>query len=591
MEEVGRFAEKNLTGLIARPGAGRVWDFAEFRLEEAERRLTRRGEAVALTPKTFDLLVYFLERAGNLVRKDELLARLWPNTFVEEGTLARHVSSLRRALGPQSEGARIQTVHKSGYRLNGEVRIAGTVCGDEGADPRPLRTLAVLPFRTLPPWSGDGTLELGLADALIARLSALRELCVRSLSAVRPFAGSAVEPVEAGRRLQVDAVLEGTLQREGPRVRLNARLVEVDDGRALWSRTFEQRFESLFALEDEVASQVTSALLPALSPPARALSATGTRDAAAYEMYLRGRYFWARRSEDALKKALSHFDDALAHDASLTQAHAARADALTLLAGYGVPPRVLEEARASARRALDLDPDCADAHTVLGLIAQKRDRSWQEAEAHYRSALRLHPNHVTALHRYGELLALRGRFDEGLALLERVRQMDPTSLILCSDRAKAFFFARRYAEAVRASRSVLELDPTFARAHLYLGLSLLLDGDHDSALEAIAVFAATDRTAYACGIEAYACGVTGRTEAAGELLAQLHARERVGYVTPHALALAYVGLGAHEQALAWIERIVEGGHNVLGLDISPLMDPVRAQARFLHLMQRARLIA
>jgi DNA-binding winged helix-turn-helix (wHTH) protein/tetratricopeptide (TPR) repeat protein len=590
MEEVGRFAEKNLTGLTARPGARRVWVFGEFRLEEAERRLTRQADVVALTPKTFDLLVCFLERAGNLVRKDELLGRLWPNTFVEEGTLARHVSSLRRALGPRSDGPWIQTVHKSGYRLNGEVRVAGAPSGDEAADPRSLRTLAVLPFRTLPAWSDDGTLELGLTDALIARLSALRELCVRSLSAVRPFAGSALEPIEAGRRLQVDAVLEGTLQREGPRVRLNARLVEVDDGRALWSRTFERRFESLFALEDEVASQVMTALLPALSPPARALPAVAA-NASAYDTYLRGRYFWARRSEDGLKKALALFDDALAHDAGLAQAHAARADALTLLAGYGVPPRVLEDARASARRALDLDSNCADAHAVLGLIAQKCDRSWLEAEAQYRAALRIHPNHVTALHRYGELLTLRARFDEGWALLERVRQMDPTSLILGSDRAKALFFARRYAEAVRVSRSVLELDPTFARAHLYLGLSLLLEGDHDLALEAIAAFAASDRTAYARGVEAYACGVTGRTEAAGELVAQLQARERAEYVTPHALALAYVGLGAHEEALDWIERIVEGGHNVLGLDISPLMDRIRGQARFLRLMQRARLTA
>ena len=592
MAETGQFPEKNLTGDPA--GPRRTWAFGAFRLDEGDRTLWRDGAAVRLTPKAFDLLVSFLAEPGRLLHKDELLARLWPNTYVEEGTLARHVSSLRTALGDRSsKEPLIQTVHKSGYRFLAEVR---QVASAPSPGRRPLgapRSLAVLPFKPVGDAARDEALELGLADSLIARFSALPDLCVRSIAAVSRYVGSGLDAVERGRQLGVDVVLEGTMQRDGDRLRLSVRLLDVGSGQALWSQTLEPPIQGLFALEDAVASRVEAALAPALSTPPNVRPANvrpapaGSRNAAAYEAYLRGRYFWARRSEDALKRALAFFDEALAGDPSLAAAHAARADALALLAGYGVPTGAFAEARASAERALELDPGSADAHAVLGLLAQKSERRWEQAQREYGAALELRPNHGIALHRYGELLALLGRVDEGFALLERARQQDPTSLILGSDLAKARFFARDYAGAVREGRRTLDLDPTFPRARLYVGLALLTAGEHGEGLAELAGFLERDSSAFARGIWSYANGTAGNAEAARAQLDALVALEGSHYVTPYAFALAHLGLGQHAAALDWLERLVDGGHNVLGLSVSPLMDPIRSEPRFRELLRRA----
>jgi DNA-binding winged helix-turn-helix (wHTH) protein/Tfp pilus assembly protein PilF len=421
--------------------APRSWTIGEFHLDEAERRLTHHGMPISLTPKGFDLLVALAERGGGLVRKHELMRRLWPDTIVGEGTLARHISSLRQALeqGP-SRRPLIQTVHKSGYRL-------------------------LEPSRPVSPSRTD----------------------FRSLS------------------------------------------------------------------------------------------------------YHRGRYFWGRRTEEDLKKALSDFDEVVRREPSCAAAHAARADCLTLLAGYGVPPSALREARQGAERALALDPSSADAHVVLGLIAQKCDRDWQEAEARYGSALQLHPQHTTALQRRGELLALLGRFDDGLALLTQASQADPTSLIIGCDLGKALFFARRYDAAIRECRTLLEMDPTFPRARLYLGLSLLLNGEREAALATMAGLGPCDSSAYAQAIVAYASAVAGRPQVAREALWALQHLRRLEYVTPYAFALVHLGLNEHEAALNCLERMVDDGHDVLGLSVSPLMDALRGTRRFQALLARARL--
>jgi DNA-binding winged helix-turn-helix (wHTH) protein/tetratricopeptide (TPR) repeat protein len=421
--------------------AYRSWTFGDFHLDEAERRLTRSGAAVALTPKGFDLLVVLLERKGALVRKHELMARLWPDTVVGEGTLARHVSSVRQALADGS--SLIQTVQKSGYRIQ---------------------------------------------------------------------------------------------ERPGE-----------------------------------------------VSAPAG--------DPAAHALYLRGRHFWGQRTEEGLRKALGYFDEALGRDASCAAAHAARADCLTLLAGYGEPPGALAEAGRAAERALALHAEPADAEVVLGLIAQKRDRDWAQAEARYLTALRLRPDHTTALQRRGELVALLGRFDEGLPLLRRACQLEPASLILGSDLAKALFCARRYDDAARECRAVLDMDPAFPRARAYLGLSLLMRGDHDAALSTLQAFGQRDASAYAQALVAYASAVAGRPQPAHELLWALAHLRRSEYVTPHALALAHLGLGQHERALDALERLVEEGHDVLGLGVTPLMDPLRDGRRFETLLVRAGLAA
>jgi DNA-binding winged helix-turn-helix (wHTH) protein/tetratricopeptide (TPR) repeat protein len=577
MEVRGPSSEKNLTGLEAR-----IWAFGEHVLDEGERRLSRGGSALELTPKAFDLLVFLVERSGRLVTKGELMEGLWPDTFVEDGTLARHVSSLRKALGDDDSGL-IETIPKSGYRFCGSVR---QVRRPRSPRTEAVRTLAVLPFKDLGS-SPDLPLAVGLADTLIARLNTLPDLKVRPVGAVRKYVAPDQDPLAAGRELKAEAVLDGTLQRDGDRLRLSARLLRVSDGEALWARTFEGTFRSVFALQDTLAAQVASTLLPALSVDGRrALAKSESRDPAAYELYLRGRYCWGRRTQDELRRALRYFDEALGLDPSFAAAWAARADALTLLAGFAVPSaEALDEARTSARRALALDPGSADAHAALGLAAQKGD--WARAEREYADALRLQPDHPTALQRHGELLALLGRFEEGIALLKRARQVDPVSPIVGSDLAKACVYARRYDDAVAEGRAVLQSDPTYARARLYLGLALLLRGDLEEGLAAVRAFAEPDPSPYALGVLACAHGLAGQPERARALRHRLEERSEAEFVTPYALALAHVGAGETEEALAQLGHLADGDQGLFGLAVSPLLDPLRGDPRFRSLMKRA----
>ena len=317
-------------------------------------------------------------------------------------------------------------------------------------------------------------------------------------------------------------------------------------------------------------------------------SPRGTRGGPAWERYLRGHYLWSRRTPQALQKAVLAFDEALALDPSLAVAYAARADAVGLLAGYCLPLSAFGEASASAQRALALDEGLGDAHAALGLIAQKRGFGWEEAEGAYRRALELEPTHLTALQRLGELLALRGRFEEGLELLETARRLDPVSSSVGTDLAKACVYARRFEQAKRASLSVLELDPSFARARLYLGLALLLGGE-SAGLGELQAFAMEENSAYALGVLAWAEAAAGRLDHANRLSVGLATRS--GFVPPYAVLLARLAAGEHDQALCVLERMATEGHNILGLGLSPLLDPLRGTRRYEAFVARTRLVA
>jgi DNA-binding winged helix-turn-helix (wHTH) protein/tetratricopeptide (TPR) repeat protein len=449
------------------PNVG-AWAFGDYLLDAGERRLTRGGAVVALAPKAFDLLVALVERGGRLLSRTELISRLWPDTVVEEGTLSRHVSSLRKALGQANGSSLVQTVHKSGYRLRGEVRpvrLPGT--------PTPA-----LPWLGGPPWLGSAD------DVALAR--------------------------------------------------------------------------------------------PSPHP-------------LAHEAYLRGRWFWSRRTAGALRKALGCFEKASALDPAFAAADAGRADVLALLAGYVLPPTAYAQARTAAERALALDTDLADAHVARGLIAQKGDRDWTRAQEEYRRALELQPRHVTALQRWGELLALRGRPQEGLALLGQARQLDPVSAIVGTDLAKACFFARDYPAAVAECLQVLEIEPGFGRARLYIGLAEILQGRTAVGLAEIRAFARAEQSGYALGVLAFAHGVAGEDDGARELLEQLRRRRGAEYITPYAFALAHLGLGDHDRALGSLAQAVDSSNDVLVLGVSPLWDPLRGDARFRELLERAAL--
>lgn len=619
------------TAALAAGRLCRRWRFGAHRLDEREHRLTREGRMVELTPKAFALLVHLVERSGRLVRREELMTALWPDTFVEDGTLARHVSSLRSALGP--DAALVETVPKLGYRFAGAVEEASEAESSIAAPPLPLSpiaspesgpraglasafaarplfwlvlalvvlgavwlgplrrppraapatldSVAVLPFTSIGERGEDDHLELGLADELILELSRLARLEVRPLGAVAGDQRATTDPVGFGRALGVDAVLAGTLRRQEGRLRVTARLLATRDGRALWSGSFDHADRELLAVERAIGREASLALLPSLG--AGFESEATTVDPEAHDLYLRARYFWSKRTAEALRQSVALFDRALVLDPDYAAAEAGLAAAKALLAG---PVELYEEARRHAARALALDPRSADAHAVLGLVAENYDADWARAESEYEAALALQPNHPTATHWYGEMLVLLGRFDEGDALLERAARLDPLSLAIASDRAKAGFVARRWDDAVARAEEVLAMDPQFAWAWGWLGVAELRRGRVDRAVEATARLAELEPSPLSQSFSVEPLAAAGRHAEAHAVREEVEGAARAGYVPSAALVLARLGDGDREGALDALDALFARRENRLGLSTLPQLDVLREEPRFRAMLLR-----
>ncbi len=615
------------------PEIGRLWRrwrFGAYLLDEREHRLTHAGGVVDLTPKAFALLVHLVERRGRLVRREELMTTLWPDTFVEDGTLARHVSSLRAALGP--DASLVETVPKLGYRFAGAVEEVAepevstapspstAPLSGSGSSPRAghgpalaarpllwlalafvvlvavwlgplrrspapappsLRSVAVLPFASIGEHVPDDHLELGLADELILELSRLARLEVRPLGAVARDERATTDPVGFGRALGVDAVLVGTLRRQEGRLRVTARLLATADGRALWSGSFDHADRELLAVERAIGREASLALLPSLGAGFEPESTTS--DPEAHDLYLRARYFWSKRTADALRQSVALFDRALALDPDYAAAEAGLAAAKALLAG---PVELYEEARRHAERALTLDPRSADAHAVLGLVAENYDADWARAESEYEQALAIQPNHPTATHWYGEMLVLLGRFDEGDALLERAARLDPLSLAIASDLAKADFVARRWDGAVARAEEVLAMDPQFAWAWGWLGVAELRRGHVARAVEATARLAELEPSPLTQAFRVEPLAASGRPAEAHEIREEVERAARSGFVTSSALLLARLGDGDRAGALDALDDLFARRENRLGLATIPQLDPLREELRFRAMLLR-----
>ena len=377
--------------------------------------------------------------------------------------------------------------------------------------PPAMTTVAVLPLKSIGQRADaaeNAPLGLGLADALIQRLGAVEGLEVRPIGAVRRY-DEPQDPLEVGRELRVDAVLDGTIQRSGGRLRLSAQLLRVRDGGHLWSGTFEEEVAGIFAMQDELALRMAEALRPALSAGERAaLVRHEANDPVAFEHFLEGRYLWGRRDAESLRKAAVALELAVAREPGFARAHAALGDALAMLSESAWSGRYAS-ALQHAKESLRLDPRLADGHLVVALIAQNHDLDWARTDAEYRRALALEPTNAMGLHRYGEALALWGQFDQGIELLQRARQLDPVSPILGVDLAKGYWFARRLHEAEKEVRQVLDEEPDFALAYAYLGVSLLDLGRTDEALAALRRFAELDRTPVSLGVLGWALARSG----------------------------------------------------------------------------------
>jgi DNA-binding winged helix-turn-helix (wHTH) protein/tetratricopeptide (TPR) repeat protein len=569
----------------------RYYEFGQFRLDLQSRVLLHSADIVPLTPKAFDTLLALVERRGELVERQELIKAVWPDSFVVEGNLNSNIFMLRKALGAGERDGEsyIATVPRRGYRFAANVReVSEAKSSGNGAA---SRSLAVLPFKLFGVETSEAWLGLGLANALITRLSSIRSLIVRPTSAVSGYTGLEQNPQTVGRELNAELILEGAVQCAGERIRVTVQLVSVASGAPLWAEKFDERTTDIFAVEDYISERVANSLMRRLTDEDRKPALwRGVENRDAYQHYLRGNYYWNRRTAEGLKRAITCFNQAIALDPRLAPAHVGLADSYALLGCVhgALPPReAMPRAKAAAQKALELDEQLAEAHTALALTLALYDWDWAGAERAFLRALEINPTHATASHWYGLLLAWTGRLDEALIELRCAQQLDPFSPIVGANVAWALYAARRYDEAIAECLKTIEMTPNFYRAHVYLGWAYEQIGDFAAAISELRLaMELHGGGAEVTGI-GHAYARVGRIDEANRVIAELRQRASRGYISPYAFALIYAGLNDSDNTFAWLERAYEDRtHWLVFLQVEPRFDRLREDPRFIDLLRR-----
>ncbi|MFN2622806.1 MAG: tetratricopeptide repeat protein [Chthoniobacterales bacterium] len=453
-----------------------------------------------------------------------------------------------------------------------------------------IKSLAVLPFKSLGPQSDDEYLGLGLADTLITQLSTMGQIAVRPLSAVQKYAGGgAYDPLAAGRDLRVDIVLEGYAQQEGDTIRVTMRLLRVSDGVALWSAKLDEKSSDIFTMQDLIAQQVARASTLHLSEGQKKelLTTRHTNNPEAYQLYVKGRYFWNKRTGPDLERALSYFEQAIKLDPSYARAYSGLADCYAVLSYFTKRPfnETFPKAKAAAEKALALDSSLAEPHATLGLVLHT-SWDWAGAEKEYEKGLKLNPNYATTHQWYGFYLLGLGRRDESVRELKRAQELDPVSIEINSDLGAVLTYAYRPDEAIKYFKAALELDQNFIEAHAGLGLAYVQKGELDQAILELerARELSHDRPDILAML-GYADAVATRTTAAMNILAQLQAMPGENNVSPFYQAIVLIGLGEKEKALAALETAAsQRDVGVSGLKANPIFDPLRSEPRFQNIL-------
>jgi DNA-binding winged helix-turn-helix (wHTH) protein/TolB-like protein/Flp pilus assembly protein TadD len=607
----------------------------------AESRLLRNtaGETVPLTPKVFDTLLYLVENAGRVTDKDELLTAIWPDAIVEENSLNKNISVLRRVLGEkQGENRYIATIPGRGYKFVAQVAASNT---NESIESQPVetkhskqfdsenasiskntqfkpifiavasmivlalvvagiyflrrpanetvaRSVAVLPFKPLAADNRDEVLEIGMADTLIARLANDRYIVVRPLASVRRFGNLEQDPLVAGRELGVEAVLDGSLQRVGDQIRINARLIQTADGASLWSETFDERFTDIFALQDRIANKIAEALNARLGAKQRDKS--GTENIEAYRLYLQGRYHALKSTPPEIRQGIQFYRQAIAADPNYALAYAGIAQAFVALpiTSDVAPAEAFPEAKNAAEQALRIDPDLAAAHVALGTVDFWYEWKWNEAEVELKKAIALEPNNPDAHRFYAVFLTVAGRADESMAEIEKARQLDPLSLIINALKAQAFIYSGRDGDALEQANKTLEIEPGFWIAHLMRARVLIGQAKFDEAARAAEQAEQfSGGNSEATSLIAYSLAKGEKKPEARALLEKLKERAKQQYVPSYNLAMIFNGFGERDEAIRHLQLALETRDaRMILLKVEPKWNEYRSDPRFAEIVRQ-----
>jgi TolB-like protein/DNA-binding SARP family transcriptional activator len=455
-------------------------------------------------------------------------------------------------------------------------------------------SIAVLPFSDLSPGRDFEYFGEGLAEEILDALSRVEGLDVAARTSSFVLRQRGMDVVEVGERLRVRSVLEGSVRRSGDRLRVRVGLVDEGSGDYLWSEEYERRMDDVLRMQDEITLAVVSALKGRLveRDSAQAIH-VATRDPQAYDLYLRGRAYWYRRTAEGFQGALASFRGAVARDPGYALAHVGLADVYALLASpdYGVlpPKEAFPRARAELSRALELDPRSAEAHAALGNVLTFYDHDWAEAEREFRRALELNRGYTPALHWYALHLVATGQPERAIATIQKGREEEPLSVLMTTASGRVLYFAHQYDASIAEYRSALEMDSGFVSAHLGLGLAFVQKGEPGRAIEEYRTALALPggRQLVVSALLAHAYAVSGRKEEARALLRELSAVPEGRYVPAEYAALVHLGLGEKDAAIADLERAYRLGSGYLAyLRVEPLFDPLRSDPRFAALARR-----
>jgi DNA-binding winged helix-turn-helix (wHTH) protein/Flp pilus assembly protein TadD len=569
-----------------------VYEFGPFRIDMERYLLLRDDEPIALSPKVFETLLFLVQNRGRVGKKDEIINSVWPDTFVEESNLAQNIFLLRKALGEEKNEHRyIVTIPGVGYRFVAPVREYDAPNAVAEPYSGAVNSIAVLPFKDLLGDDEDKFLGPGLADALIMRLSSIRELKVRPTAAVLRYSNLREDPLLVGRELNVDALLDGVYQRETEKIRVSVQLVSVRDGVTLWAAKFDEQLTDIFTIQDSIADQVVRSLAIQLSgDEQRQIKKNYTYNPDAFQLFIKGRYFWNQRTIEGLRKALEHAQQAIAVDPTYAPAYVGLADSYNLLGAQHnvLPPKEsFPKARAAATRALEIDPMLAEAYTSLAFINCCYDWDWAAAEQNYLKAIELKPNYPTAHHWYGELLTTMGRFEEAYVELQMAQELDPLSLAINVDLAASFYYARDFKRSERQLLNLLELNASFVRAHVVLGKVHVQKGEFGKAIEflqkAVELSAEDPVTLSAL---AHSLAASGNNSGAKQLVEELQKTAKQRYVSAYHLAEVYIGLDQKELAYNCLDRAYENRDiELIWLKVSPVYDSLRCEPKFRELVR------
>jgi TolB-like protein/DNA-binding winged helix-turn-helix (wHTH) protein/Tfp pilus assembly protein PilF len=598
------------------------------------------------------LLETLLERPGEVVAREELRSRIWPNENFGDFDQALNIAiaKLRSALGDSAENPRfIETLPKRGYRFIADVSIVdldarptkpGSALGDlpatgagnnvhdaglgvapkrllwptrltiaalalalsfliffvwlfrsRGRAPTGIRSLAVLPLDNLSADASQNYFADGMTDELITDLAQISALRVISRTSVMVYKGAHKPLLQIARELNVDAVVEGTVLRSGDQVRITAQLIEASTDKHLWSQSYEGGLRDTLALQNRVAEAIADQIRINLTPREQAaLKNVKVVSPEAYESYLKGRYFWNKRTADGLKAASAYFNQAIEEDPKYAQACSGLADTYALLGDwqYAVmsPKEAFPKAKAAAIKALELDSSLGEAHNSLAFVLDGFDWDLNSGGKEFRRAIELSPSYATAHHWYGWHLSLLGRYDEAISEMNKAEDLDPLSLIINADLAELLVLAHSYDESIRQSRKTIEMDANFALAHNQLAQAYLGKHMYDEAVAELRKAVQLSGGSPTCVANlARAFAASGKRSEAVKLLSELKKRSAPGHSNTLEIAMIYASLGDLDQAMNWLEKGFEERFNP-GVLLRPGFDPLRSDSRFQNLLHR-----